>query len=310
MATPWKPEGYTSVFRRHDVVGQLAGRPMTATDRRVKRLGAVTGLVVLMAAWQPALAPTDETARIRAHLEGVELRMIASPPDGLTPAQQAARAETLAWLAEYRRRGLFPHNHVRPGEGVPIFVDPHGTPCAVGYLLLRSGQDDLVEEIVRTDNLIRVPVLAGNPVLSDWLDERGITLEEAAAIQPAYQGGDLSTGVETGSTYADLSVGGAVLSAAVTSYVLATSPRPDGWDATRLLGAASLGFHGSMVAYSVASDTDEPNWTIGLNVVGAFLSGFGLVDQALGAPTDERMTSPVTVRPLVSSRGIGLSLIH
>lgn len=38
-------------------------------------------------------------------------------------------------------RGL---NARRSGLVVPVFVDPHRTPCAVGYLMLRSAEHTLV----------------------------------------------------------------------------------------------------------------------------------------------------------------------
>lgn len=273
------------------------------------RWSAGAGILFLVAACRPAAGPIDETTRIRTHLERVEGRMAREEPQGLTLEQRTARRETLSWLAEYRRAGRFPRNYVRAGERVPVFVDPHGTPCAVGYLLLRSGEHALVEEIVRTDNLVRVPELAAEPALAAWLSERGITLEEAAAIQPTYGEPPTTAEAEPIATYSEVTIGASLLSTAVTSYVLATRAEPDGWDATRIPGAASLGFHTAMIGHGLTSDAEEPNWALGLNFVGVLVSGIGLVDQALGGDA-VRGPSGMTIRPWVSSEHVGVSLIH
>lgn len=182
-----------------------------------------------------------ERDRISSHLARVSERLRADPPSHLTPEQRAARVATLEWLYEYRANGVFPHNHVRPGARTPVFVDPHGTPCAVGYLLLRSGEDDLVEEIVRTDNVVRVPELRDDPRLQRWLDDRGITLEEAALIQPWYGDPPPDIGVQNTSAYVPATVGLSIATAALVSYsAIAGSqsgtPLVDG-----LLVGASLG---------------------------------------------------------------------
>lgn len=126
---------------------------------------------------EPDEGGVEETRRIRTHLSGVSRSLHAATPSSLTAEQRKARATTLRWLDEYRDRGAFPHNHVVEGSRVSVFVDPHGTPCAVGYLMLRSGEDELVEEIVRTDNLVRVRELRHDPRVASWLATRGITLE-------------------------------------------------------------------------------------------------------------------------------------
>jgi hypothetical protein len=45
-----------------------------------------------------------------------------------------------------------------------------------------------VDRVARTRNLARIPELADEPELLEWLVETGLTLDEAAWIQPAYNG--------------------------------------------------------------------------------------------------------------------------
>lgn len=127
-----------------------------------------------------------ERARIAAHLARVEVNLRATDVASLARAQRSARARNLDVLQEYRERGLFPHNHVVMGHRTPVFVDEHGTQCAVGFLIARSGRSDLTQRIARTRNLARIAELAGDPEMQDWLDLAGLTLVEAGMIQPAY----------------------------------------------------------------------------------------------------------------------------
>jgi hypothetical protein len=138
----------------------------------------------------PLTFESSERQRIRQHLAEVEAEMRARDVSGLTSAQQSARAGHLEALAAYRAAGHFPRNLGHPGELVPYFVDDRGVLCAVGYLLHRSGQGPLVQRIAAERNHATVPELADEPALVAWLEDAGITLEEAARIQPAYCGGD------------------------------------------------------------------------------------------------------------------------
>jgi hypothetical protein len=55
-------------------------------------------------------------------------------------------------------------------------------------LLASSGRRDIVDRVARTDNNVRVAQLAGDTAFTAWLDANGLTLAEAAWIQPKYQG--------------------------------------------------------------------------------------------------------------------------
>ena len=95
------------------------------------------------------------------------------------------RSVQLRRLAAYRNRGLFPHNEGQTFRAVPIFVDLHDTACAVGHLMRMSGWQSDVASIQSSNNLVYVPDATTGPV-AEWVLTSGLTLEEAALIQPAY----------------------------------------------------------------------------------------------------------------------------
>ena len=151
------------------------------------------GSILIAAALVPSFSTTRaidtaEVGRIQAHIARAEAFAARRDLSHLTPAQRAARAREFARLEEYRRRGEFPENRVRR-ERTPVFVDSRGVHCAVGHLLALDGETALVTRIASTRNCARVRELADEPGLVAWLDRHGLTLEEAARIQPTYDGG-------------------------------------------------------------------------------------------------------------------------
>ena len=179
-----------------------------------------------LAATSPRAEPgVLETRRIQGHLFDVERALNRRTTDALSAAQRERRNTALTWLREYRERGEFPHNHTHADARVPVFVDEHGTPCAVAYLLQRSGRGNLVREVASADNNVYAWELEADPRFSAWLDEMGLTLEEAARIQPTYGSGPWcctfrDEASRTWRYVAPLSVG----SALVTHLA-----KPDGW---------------------------------------------------------------------------------
>lgn len=147
-----------------------------------------------------------EVARVRAHLEQVERELLASPPPGLTPDQSARRAEAILSLRRYLEAERYPTNRISEAP-TPIFIDDSGARCAVAALLEASGHHALVARIARTRNLAYVEELADEPALLAWLVDHGLTLAEAARIQPAYDGGLHSTWRPTASVVAGLAGG-------------------------------------------------------------------------------------------------------
>lgn len=148
-------------------------------------------LAALLAAAPAGATPPDdrraaETARIQSHLLGAEREMESRDVSHLTSPQLEARGRALDALRRYRLAGRFPHNHRVPGARVPVFVDEHGTPCAMAYLIAESGRVELVRRIAATRNLALVRQLANDPELVAWLRANGMTAAEAARVQPTY----------------------------------------------------------------------------------------------------------------------------
>ena len=128
---------------------------------------------------------TQERRRVTRHLAGAE-QLARGRRAMLDPLQALNRSLLLDELGRYRRRGRFPLNQAFRTRAVPEFVDSHGSRCAVAHLLEISGQAELVRHIASTDNNARVRKLARLPELRAWLVAAGLSLDEAARIQPEY----------------------------------------------------------------------------------------------------------------------------
>jgi hypothetical protein len=97
----------------------------------------------------------------------------------------ARRHRHINVLQRYRDRGQFPLNEGHAQHAVPIFIDDHDTACAVGHLMRESGWGEQARAIADTVLLAYVPDAQQSP-LNDWVLQSGLTLEEAALIQPGY----------------------------------------------------------------------------------------------------------------------------
>lgn len=131
------------------------------------------------------ISPVVEQQRVTAHLQNAERLASSRDVSSLDPLRQLVRELLLSELANYRAAGRFPKN---PGfaELTPTFVDAEGTRCAMAHLLEVGGERDLVAKIAAERNHARVRELADEPLLLAWLDAAGLTVEEAAVIQPGY----------------------------------------------------------------------------------------------------------------------------
>src|SRR5687768_2966444 len=111
-----------------------------------------------MMAWVLGLAagPIDQVdadrMRIQRHLEQVEADLRARPVDHLAPAQRAERRRNLDRLHAYRLAGEFPRNTDFSGQRVPYFIDDGDRECAVGYLVVESGDAALAARIRASEN--------------------------------------------------------------------------------------------------------------------------------------------------------------
>ncbi|GEM_PF-5307319 len=96
-----------------------------------------------------------------------------------------ARARQVATLTRYAQRERFPINADSTRGARPIFVDEADTACAVGFLMRADGWEDDVAAILAERNGIYVEDAEGGALYA-WVVESGLTIEEAAVIQPAY----------------------------------------------------------------------------------------------------------------------------
>lgn len=127
---------------------------------------------------------SSESERIAAHLRLVAAYQRAHVPEELSASARAERASLLDKLDDYAARGRFPQNHVLPVRN-PVFIDPHGTACAVGQLMIESGHAELAERIRQEMNLAYVHDMRRADVFA-WAGEHGFSEDELAWIQPGY----------------------------------------------------------------------------------------------------------------------------
>lgn len=146
----------------------------------------VFGFALSASAQEGALVER-ERARLRMHLSHVETVLRARDMPGFTEEQRAARARHLDVLHAYWVRGRFPLNDERPDAYLPVFIDAHDTACAVGYLIIEDGQEDLARRVQRDENLAYVVDMQTDG-LAAWAEGAGFTVSELAMIQPSYCG--------------------------------------------------------------------------------------------------------------------------
>ncbi len=126
-----------------------------------------------------------EVERIQEHLRGAVRLLDERDGSALDPAARITRTLLREELLRYRAEGLFPMNHDFDGRR-PTFVDEHGTRCAMAHLMELGGAGDLVAEVAQHANHAYVEELAADPRFVAWLGAAGLTVEEAARIQPGY----------------------------------------------------------------------------------------------------------------------------
>lgn len=134
--------------------------------------------------FQFPIAFADETERIRMHLLLVESHLRERSVEHLNLAQQVARLQRLDELHAYAEAGLFPQNYSLE-KRTPFFIDVHGTACAVGHLLIESGNRAFAERIHDERNnayILDMPYAE----IPSWADQNGFTTAELAWIQPGY----------------------------------------------------------------------------------------------------------------------------
>jgi hypothetical protein len=182
-----------------------------------------------------------EVVRLRAHFDSVDKELRGADVSRLSASQKAMRVQAIAWLRDYREAGRFPENDRFANRLVPFFRDSHGTLCAMAYLIDRSGRGDIVDKVATTRNNAYIHELADDPAIVAWLDASGLTVDEAARVQPSY-GGPIfvpTNNDRVDRPYAILSMGLGSISMGATALNLFAPSRTSG--AVGLLsGAATI----------------------------------------------------------------------
>lgn len=309
------------VDRLSDLVAALAAAAMlaitvlgfTGCDRTPDRTPPTASAVAVDDATHPA-----QLERLRRHFAAVDAELRAADVSRLSPAQRAARAEAIERLGAYAARGEFPHNHLR-ADRLPVFIDEHGTRCAMAHLIEEASGAELAHAIASRRNLAYIPELARDPAfqpaLLAWLDRNGLTAAEAARIQPAYDGcgfEDCTNDVDRSAMVASVGL------AAANGFAIAANLRDDAGNGA---GGAGLLVGGITIfaGYAMQRDLDERRelqqdiaWVdIGLGAITAALSLRTLTrDRAPAAVAPPAPVSPGgwSVSPILGeTRGVSLA---
>ena len=159
-------------------------------------VAAASTVLLSAASWRIDRPPSPralhlraEVARLRAHFDSVDTELRTRDVSHLSVEQRANRTRLIGWLREYRNAGRFPQNDRFPDRTIPFFRDSRGTLCALAYLVDRSGRADIVDRIAKARNNAYIGELTDDRDLVVWLDKSGLSVAEAARIQPAYDGG-------------------------------------------------------------------------------------------------------------------------
>lgn len=241
-------------------------------------LVAAAGLKVagtLTADVAPAAAALAERASLTAHFDSVVTELQHARTTALTPAQHYRRNSLIERLRAYRDAQTFPHNETHPASRVPVFRDAHGHLCAMGDLLAFAGRRDLVQAVVAINNNAYIAELGRTAALTTWLDSVGLTLAEAARVQPAYQ--DTRTDVQNERRW--------LWSSIIASSTLAGATA---WEPHRGLGvlAMAAGLTGVVLGNSIRDQGTGNRGLAGSTMV------FGAVAVAVGLSTFVRTGQP------------------
>jgi hypothetical protein len=184
---------------------------------------ALVGMAALGAA-SPRNRITDrekEINRLEKHFDSVDVELRSRDVSMLSASQRSNRVKLITWLRDYRNADEFPTND-RFANPTPFFRDSKGVLCAMAYLIDRSGSHEFVNKVAATRNNAYIHELADDRVLIRWLDKWGLSVDEAARIQPSYGGGgigDVDGRVEDDFAIAAIALGSASVGSAAINFV-------------------------------------------------------------------------------------------
>ena len=237
----------------------------------------------------PAASRTVEVRRLQKHFDSVDTELRSRTVASLSSDQRARRAQMIEWLRDYRKPAEFPLND-RFAAATPIFRDERGALCAMGYLIERSGRGDIVDKVEATRNTAYIAELADDPALVAWLDSAGLSVAEAARIQPAYEGWPIPTepypvrrDVDSDVALAALGLSSASVGATAVNVV---RPTTVSGLLGIVIGAVSVGVGAGNLDYNRATD-HVATATIGLGALSIGAGIYGLLEARRGDRDDE-----------------------
>jgi hypothetical protein len=130
-------------------------------------------------------SPNAETLRLKRHFDRTLASLTRAEPGPHSRPARRRRERALRALVDYRERGRFPKNDWGCARA-PVFIDSRETRCAMAHLIEQSGFGHLVERVASHRNHAYVRDLARDEELLEWLRAHGLTVAEAARIQPSY----------------------------------------------------------------------------------------------------------------------------
>lgn len=129
---------------------------------------------------------TGDVALIQMHLSLVEKTLRNKNVDHLSNEQKQNRLACLTILHDYWVNGVFPKNLFHD-KRTPYFIDKFGTACAVGQLIISTGNGDFAKKIMTENNNAYISELnLKYPEINKWATHHGFSIDELAWIQPCY----------------------------------------------------------------------------------------------------------------------------
>lgn len=242
-----------------------------------------------------------EITRVQEHLAGALLVMAERDLSLLNEAQRTRRSSLVRTLRAYRNERRFPVNRDFPGERVPYFRDTEtGVLCAVGFLLESTGRSELVEQIVATNNHVRVRELAGHPEFREWLDEHGLLLDEAIRIQPEYS--EPIVAEPPGPPVARGTLQASALLSTSLALAGALVPAPM---QPRVLPFAGLASSLSSVVLGLRGAQHTATGTMAIATVSVGAIGAIIASRTLASRERERATREMSVAPFLNAAATG-----
>ncbi|MEP1150614.1 MAG: hypothetical protein ABJH08_02695 [Balneola sp.] len=128
---------------------------------------------------------TEENLRLTTHLKYVENKLRTTDVSHLSAELRVKRSQLLDYLKEYIEEEAFPKNYHYPKKRQSVFIDKNGAICAVGYLVERSVDRSVAEEInaeYKFSSIFDIQSIE----FESWVAKSGFTKKELAMIQPMY----------------------------------------------------------------------------------------------------------------------------